>query len=207
MNEPIYALQTCFALFLFWAFWHFGWKSFALEQFRQNLLSIRCDLFDMAANQVHGLEFSSPVYVEVRRALNGRIRFAHRISFAQIVITLILSVLPGINLFGALKSFKARPDILIDLVDNRELQRKLQLIDKRAGIEICKYLALTSPAFIAYSIVVGIGALIRAIFSAEYRRTIRQEIEKELGHSIRTVDSQVESLDSPRGDLTLAPVC
>ncbi len=202
MNESIYALQTCFAFFLLWAFWHFGWKVFALEQFRQNLLSIRCDLFELAAKGEHGLTFTLPVYVELRRFLNGRIRFAHRISFAHIITAMVLSRLPGVNLSKVLKSFKTRSDVLIALVEDKELQKKLQKIDQRAGIEVFKYVALTSPIFVICSISVLCYALLRVIVDSKV--TIKQEVEKELGHSIRAVDSQIESLDST-GELDFCP--
>ena len=57
------------------------------DEFRQRLFIIRDELFDYAA---HGqIAFEDPAYQLLRNSMNGFIRYAHRLTFFQLVLTIV----------------------------------------------------------------------------------------------------------------------
>jgi hypothetical protein len=84
--EQIISLLGLIAL---WAFWYYLWKPQRVDIFRQRLFSLRSDLFDLAADGV--VPFDHPAYAQLRLLINGMIRFAHRVSFATLVIAIVQS--------------------------------------------------------------------------------------------------------------------
>lgn len=64
---------------IFWLY-----RDHTVEQFRQRLFELRSRLFDEAANGV--IPFNHPSYVLLRSAINGFLRFGHRISLFELFI-------------------------------------------------------------------------------------------------------------------------
>lgn len=77
---------SCVSLALIGLVWHFGWKEYRVERFRQDLFNLRQTLFDYAASG--NFHFEDPVYVGFRNSLNNLIRFAHQVTFLRIVLAL-----------------------------------------------------------------------------------------------------------------------
>jgi hypothetical protein len=59
-----------------------------LDLFRQNMFSVRDELFDYAA--AGNIPFSHPAYRLLRRSANGFIRYAHRLTFFRILMTVAM---------------------------------------------------------------------------------------------------------------------
>jgi hypothetical protein len=57
-----------------------------LDIFRQQMFAIRDELFDYAA--AGNVAFDHPAYTLLRKSMNGFIRYGHRLSFFQLMITL-----------------------------------------------------------------------------------------------------------------------
>lgn len=69
--------------------WFFSrpWQSLWTAVSRQHLFELRDRLFDIAADE--RIEFSNPVYCQLREYLNGCIRFTHKITFGSFVAGVI----------------------------------------------------------------------------------------------------------------------
>jgi len=57
-----------------------------LDIFRQNMFAVRDELFDYA--MAGHIAFDHPAYVLLRKSMNGFIRYGHRLSLFQLMITL-----------------------------------------------------------------------------------------------------------------------
>lgn len=64
-------------------FWLYA--DLAVDRFRQEIFTLRDELFDLAATGP--LQFEDPVYGLLRSTMNGFIRFAHRIGLGRVLIT------------------------------------------------------------------------------------------------------------------------
>jgi len=72
------ALTTSLSLIALWALFHWLYRDYRVDLFRQRMFALRGQLFDMAASG--RITFDNPAYGKVRGMLNGYIRFAHRVS-------------------------------------------------------------------------------------------------------------------------------
>ena len=83
MSQNIVYLQSVISLALlaFVIFWLY--RDFKVDSFRQKLFALRDDLFDDA--EASGIDFSHSSYDVLRTAINGFIRYAHRINIFQIL--------------------------------------------------------------------------------------------------------------------------
>lgn len=57
-----------------------------MDRFRQDIFKLRDQLFDEARDGL--INFDHPAYGMLRKTMNGYIRFAHRLSFLDILVTL-----------------------------------------------------------------------------------------------------------------------
>ncbi len=64
-----------------------------LDSFRQQMFSIRDDLFDFAADG--HIAFNDPAYVLLRKQMNGFIRYAHHLTVFRILMTAAIQKLSG----------------------------------------------------------------------------------------------------------------
>jgi hypothetical protein len=81
-------LQFLLSFLCLWFFLFVLYKRLALDFFRQKLFQLRDDLFDDAANGL--INFNHPSYVVLRNTMNGFLRFGHKISFFQLLITIVI---------------------------------------------------------------------------------------------------------------------
>lgn len=87
MNISIYAILLSSNLLLFAAVWHFMWRRTVLDQLRQNIFSVRDQLFYEAATGELGIGLDNGTYLEVRALLNSIIRFSHGLSLFHFGMT------------------------------------------------------------------------------------------------------------------------
>src|SRR5579872_4121214 len=57
-----------------------------LDIFRQQMFAVRDELFDYAL--AGNVAFDHPAYILLRKSMNGFLRYGHRLSFFQVMITL-----------------------------------------------------------------------------------------------------------------------
>lgn len=152
--------------------WHRVWKTLALDIVRQNLFSIRDQLFDLAAEGKHGLGFDSPVYGAFREQLNHRIRYAHRVSSFHIWITSFIALLFGSRFRDDLAGAASIAEVLIRDLDNHELRGALMGLQDRANRQLVYYVALTSPVLLSLCLVSGVVIVVRELWFAVLRRSL-----------------------------------
>src|ERR1700686_4706562 len=80
--ESVSALIV-FALLYFWLV-----PSLRLDLFRQQLFEVRDELFDYARSG--NISFQHPAYRLLRRSANGFIRYAHRLTFFRVAMTVLV---------------------------------------------------------------------------------------------------------------------
>jgi hypothetical protein len=200
MNDSIHILNTCLMLSCLWAFWHYGWKTFALDQLRQNLFTIRGELFDLAARQEHGASFENLSYIAMRQMINSRIRFAHRISFVHIYIGTVLCHISAFGIKEAIKNYKPPAEVAIEILNDGELKKKLNDFNKQTNVALLKYLLLTSPILLTCTLVTFVCVLITILFKHGFNGAIRLALgnvaRKEFKSSVRAVGFQADTLGS-----------
>ena len=111
----------CFALLLFLAYL---WRSAAVEAARQELFSIRNEMFTFWAET--GLPFNNPAYTSLREIMNHSIRYAHVITPSRCWLPYIwYSRLKKSHGFELPDYFSAFLDA-VDAVDNKEIASALR---------------------------------------------------------------------------------
>jgi hypothetical protein len=78
MTLGLTALSTTLSLMALWALFHWLYRDYRVDLFRQRMFALRDELFELAASG--RIAFDDPAYGKLRSMLNGYIRFAHRIS-------------------------------------------------------------------------------------------------------------------------------
>lgn len=68
-----------------WFFFFILYKDLAINIFRQKMFQLRDELFDEAAKGL--VEFNHPAYVVLRNTMNGFLRFGHKISLFEVLVT------------------------------------------------------------------------------------------------------------------------
>jgi hypothetical protein len=81
----IFQSASALAIFLVMALvWRTGQR---IDVFRQRMFAIRDELFDYA--EAGSIDFQNPAYQLLRNFMNGFIRYGHRLSFFQLMLTLL----------------------------------------------------------------------------------------------------------------------
>ena len=151
------ALYLFLSVSLLWIVW-FRWREYRIDALRQRFFSLRDDLFDLASSGE--VSFDSVTYTYLRRKINGMIRFAHRISFARLVTSLIV-----FNIAGKLKFSEDRHEEWSASVQslNTSTKRKIAEINQRVSILVVQHMVLGSPILCT---LLGIFVPIAAVFVA-----------------------------------------
>ena len=88
MEHAVVALTTTVGVaFLFVIY--FLWRRLRLDIFRDHLFRLRERWFDLALDPDSTLQFDNPLYRSVEQSLCGMLQFAHRVSFAFVVLVRI----------------------------------------------------------------------------------------------------------------------
>jgi hypothetical protein len=89
MNNSFELLVTTLGASSCWVLWFYFIKEQRVDAFREQLFTIRRDLFLLAANGE--ISFDSRPYIELRYLINGMLRFGHHITFTGSFIATRLS--------------------------------------------------------------------------------------------------------------------
>ena len=66
----------------------FVWRAhLRTDEFRQRMFAIRDEIFDYASSG--HIDFEHPAYQLLRNSMNGFIRYAHRLTFFQLMLTIV----------------------------------------------------------------------------------------------------------------------
>jgi len=170
----ILALKSVLGLMLIWVFVFYFWKDYCLDTFREDVFTIRDDLFLYAADG--NVSFDDPAYTLLRGRLNLSLRYAHELTLARFVLALrILSRVPNPEtaaLEQALKSLP--PDVAIALTQFRS-----RFVDA-----FIKYVTLRS--FFLYLVVIFVQ-----VFGG-FKQTIRRYVFPKVEQGIESLESEAK---------------
>lgn len=82
------AIRTSLTLIALTIFYFYAVKPLQIDILRQRLFAIRDELFDFAADD--GIGFDHPAYRGLRDEINSFIRFARKITFSRLVLTILI---------------------------------------------------------------------------------------------------------------------
>lgn len=135
MEKINFTLSVLFILLIFLQ-WHHFCRPLFLESFRSRLFSLREDLFDYALSGK--INFSDASYVILRSRINCLLRFAHRVSFTDIVVSSLFQR-------ASLQPLKDDLNKAIKDIPNPESREFLELIRKSVQKRVVKHLWLSAP--------------------------------------------------------------
>lgn len=124
--------------------WTFILRRTLLEVFRQRLFGLRRELFLIMADGE--IAPDHPLYVALRSTMNGMLRFAEHLSFTRVLIVSVLGRATG-------AAYAERMDLLFRSVESMGTRKRLMRLRRRLGIEIIKFITLTSPVLWLLSVV------------------------------------------------------
>ena len=116
-------------------------KRIELDNFRDNLFEIRATLFDLPTK--YELSYNSKVYRHYERILNNNIRFAHKLTFFQLFIFIVMALRSGTITKEEIDSQKK----INREVTDEKLKKEFEEIDIKLMGQIVLYLKKTSLCF------------------------------------------------------------
>lgn len=95
MQTELTALSSLVSVMGLWCMIAWLYRDYRIDKFRQSAFALRDELFDYAyAGQ---LPFDHPAYGLLRSLMNGFIRFSHRLTFSQLIVSeLLVADAPGV---------------------------------------------------------------------------------------------------------------
>lgn len=145
-------IKVCLALGVAWVFWYYCWKEMALDILRQSLFRTRDELFSRAAEGKDGLSFDDPSYRRFRLRINELIRAGYTTTFLSIALFWC-----GLR-WGRLAASAGYKTLREDTLAHHAAMKD---ISDRVSRAVIRYLAMTSPLFLGFIVLVTAYVLIR----------------------------------------------
>lgn len=173
------------ALAVLWIFFFFFYRDYRIDDFRQRLFGLRDQLFYDAADGL--IAFDHPAYGLLRGTMNGLVRFAHRLSFFEAILLLIM--MGGAKgEFAQNFSFEKRfseslegvkPNTREKLVYYHRQMHKLMLI----------HMLKSSPFFICLVIIPLVAMVIPVIFFFVCRAFVVRKVYQVMSDPLGRIES------------------
>jgi len=145
MNSGLFSILTLLSL---WVFWTYLWKEYAISLLREELFSLREQLFNLAHKE-RKIAFDSVVYRSLEITLNGTIRFGHSLSLIKLFIFNFLNAAayPNRKVVSKfhvqfLRSFKK--------IEDKELKSRIANLSYQYEKIVVMYFVRTSLLFAAF---------------------------------------------------------
>lgn len=187
--EFIRFLLGILALYLLW---HVGWRPYLLDSFRARLFTLRDRLFDLAADG--HISFSDDLYVDLRKMLNGTLRFAHRLSVIDSL--LLRATIPNIrdNAKADRQKFLAR----IEAVEDEHTRQKMMEFVYMMELEVGLYFVLGNPILLIGFFLGAVSLIIRDVSKSvsKYPKDVRNRTLRRFG---RAAEPQLEKASELEG--------
>lgn len=136
-NAILYLYFLCLLAVLIW-FYGRVWPKTVVASARQHLFELRDRLFNLALDG--RIEFSSPIYRELREHLNRSLRFTHKLTFLTFVIASKRST-------ESVQEEASLPK-QIDQLEDVALRNELQTIYNRMAFVLLEQMLKRSPFFV-----------------------------------------------------------
>ncbi len=169
-------LITILGFFLLYLVWYKGAKSYLLDAYRQRLFELRDELFDFV-NSSNKIDFESLEYRTLRIRLNAKIRFAHRITFVDLVASMWLSK----DTREAAQNIRAETEETLKSIKDNEARNFLKAIDEKSDMESAVYFIKLEPIILLIALFVLAGFIVKSLGAKsrkEYRNLTAGRIEQ-----------------------------
>jgi hypothetical protein len=83
-HELGFIVQSCIALLSLGALWFWLFADYRCDKFRQKMFALRDEMFDFVSKEDDGFDLKA--YRDLRELMNSLIRFAHRVSFCELLL-------------------------------------------------------------------------------------------------------------------------
>lgn len=159
MEQLIANIHLFLALATLGLLW-FRWRTYRIDAVRQQLFALRDEAFDYACDG--GIAFEHQAYKLLRTKLNGMIRFAHRVSFGRLFLSLVFF-------------HSTRPDFVVRVNKeweaalgtlSLESRKKLLEFDQKMVIILVQHMVTRSPILL---LVLGIFVALAVVSAAVTR--------------------------------------
>lgn len=178
------AASTFLSLFLLWFLFHWLYRDYRVDYFRQRMFALRDELFDLAREGV--VPFDHPAYGLLRTTLNGFIRFGHRVRpFTLIWITYWLA--KDQVLQAQTESFMKRWDEATGTLEY-PVAKRLNELRERAHAEVAEQLVLSSMALMS-TIVPVVILVFFSVLRSHFSRHIAKPIKRWWRDAVDRVDT------------------
>lgn len=114
-------------------------KEYLIDSFRQKIFAVRAELFDEGLKG--NIDFNSDAYKMARQTMNGIIRFAHKMSLINLIVTIYLNNKADAQ---ASKKFTTSLSKAMDKLD-QEQQHIIENALKKTNKEVVSFLKKRSP--------------------------------------------------------------
>lgn len=111
------------------------WQSYCVDVARQRMFGVRDKLFDMAADEK--LSFDDKAYRDMRRLINACIRFAHRMTWVEILAIAL-----------AVRGRAGRPDtldVVLDSIADPTTKKAVERLQGRLSLVVFALVIVRSP--------------------------------------------------------------
>lgn len=127
-----------------------------LVSFRQKMFELRDELFDFAA--AGKIEFNDPAYRLLRQSMNGFIRYAHRLTFFSLCITL-LKIWVGDEKLSF--DWQNKWQGALENIKDEDVRRAMEALHLRETQLVAFHVVGRSPALINFLILLIVAVLIQ----------------------------------------------
>lgn len=139
----LYSAAIGFLFLIGYAQWHFFWRPYILEKFRDDLFKAREMLFDYA--RAGKIGFSDKAYLILRKRINSLLRYGHRINFTNLFVVWLFP-LPNFEKYS--KEHKQEFVDSIEALPDRESQELILEVKNLVSARVGKYLLKSAPILI-----------------------------------------------------------
>jgi hypothetical protein len=168
-----------------WILYHWLYKEYAVDKFRQDIFALRDELFAEAAGGL--IDFNHPAYTTIRRMMNGSIRFSHRINLLGILL-FALQIRRSSYLKESKYSFDARMNTVSANLPQSTNER-LKYYKKKMDVLFGWHIVRTSPCFILFFITLAVATVIPLFLIVFLHTRIQRVILIFVQHNISTLES------------------
>jgi len=190
MDPNILLLKSAVGLIAAWIFVSFLWRDYCLDTFRENLFTLRDELFLYAAGGNIG--FDNPAYRILRERMNVGLRYAHEFTLARFFLALAIP-LKGENpeLTAWDKALRSLPSL--------EVQERITHFRNCLIFSVIKYMTLRS--FFLYLLVLVVKV------AGQFRQLVERYLVPRMVVGIERLESEALDEDSrsreKRGPITV----
>lgn len=134
------------------------WASLRLDTFRQEMFTLRDEMFDYALNG--NIPFSHSAHRLLRKSMNGFIRYAHNLTFYRLAVTMLqwrlVSQIPEIRWAGDWNR-------ALESIRDEEVRVKMREFHDRCHDLVAKRVVLGSPILILLLVCIAVKHGVRSL--------------------------------------------